>query len=129
MTVHCWLSTIDGQVLMDLDSRELTVQILMVRIHYCWPTLGSALLNVNYWWSSVDGFGQSRVDNQNLKGVGVDVPPMLANSSWSSVDELKPSKVDNSNLDGADGADSFLSVNSCQSTVEYQLLMVKCCWI
>ena len=43
LTAYRWLSTIDGQVMIDLDHQELTAQILME-----WYIDGLLLL-VNYW--------------------------------------------------------------------------------
>ena len=99
LTVHSWLSTFDGYVLIDLDRQELSVQILMVRVfmfHHCWSNLGSPLLTINNRWSSADGF--------------------------------RPSIVDSLKVDNAEVAGLLLLFNSWQSIVNHQLLMMKC-WL
>ena len=51
LTIHNWLSTIDGQVLVDAGCKELIVKILMVQVlivHYGWSTLHSSLLTFNF---------------------------------------------------------------------------------
>ena len=65
--VHSWLSTIAGQVLMNLNYQYLTVHILIIQ-KFGWPTIGEQLLTVCNWVSVIDGSGPSWFDSLNLDG-------------------------------------------------------------
>ena len=71
------------------------------------------LLTIPCWW--VKG-------NTNGELLTVHNWPWTVNGSGLSI-------VDCPNFDGADAIDPLLLVNSWQSTVEHQLLLIKCWWI
>ena len=88
-TIDYELLMVKCQVLVDLNFQDLMIQILtlwVLIVYYCWSTLNSPQLIMNYLWSSVGGFGLSRLGGPNLEVVGVDGPLLLVNYQQSTVD-------------------------------------------